>query len=52
MVVPKLGVADGVLSQLFEQAYGHWPPATMSHGSPRRSDGRAEAPRGGRRARR
>jgi len=34
MVVPKLGVADGVLSQLFEQAYGHWPPATMGQGIP------------------
>ena len=30
MVVPKLGVADGLLSQMFEQVYGH--PPTMPMG--------------------
>lgn len=29
MVVPKLGVADGLLSQMFEQIYGHLPATTM-----------------------
>lgn len=30
MVVPKMGVADGLLSQMFEQIYGHPPSMMMS----------------------
>lgn len=30
MVVPKLGVADGVLSQMFEQVYGYSPRSTVA----------------------
>lgn len=30
MVVPKLGVADGVLSQMFEQVYGYSPRNTVA----------------------
>ncbi len=29
MVVPKMGVADGLLSQMFEQIYGHSPAKAM-----------------------
>jgi exopolyphosphatase/guanosine-5'-triphosphate,3'-diphosphate pyrophosphatase len=29
MVVPKLGVADGLLSQMFEEIYGYPPPMTV-----------------------
>lgn len=34
MLVPKLGVADGVLSKLFHQMYGYHPPAKMGIGIP------------------
>lgn len=30
MVVPKLGVADGLLSQMFEQVFGHMPTVVAS----------------------